>query len=128
MQITLFVLLIHVEVILVVFSLFQLFTPVKTRYLYCAFRMLRLAIWAAVLHISFYIYYRAFLLHPELINVKNEDDVAAVGCLYLNGIAFHLTYIVVFGLPNVLGDFDGMHVPHWPRCISHLYSYKELWK
>ena len=107
------------------FSL-QLKTPVKTSYHILAFRACRLVLWAGLMHISFYIHYRAFLIVPGLMN--KDDDVAFLGCLYLNGIRFYLIYVQVYGWPNVLGHFDGFSTPDWPRCISTIYSYAEMWK
>ena len=88
--------------------------------------MLRLIVWGLLLHATHYIFYATFLRNPQALTEK--DDVALGGCLYLNGIRFYLLYVQAYGWPNVWGSWDGFEMPEWPRCISHIFSYVEMWK
>ena len=104
----------------------QVFQPVRISAPSLGRRAVRLLFAAVLLHVSLYIFYPSFLRNPK--RVQPEDWLAFIGCLYLKGLGFYLVYLQKYGLSWILATYDGFQMPEWPVCISHVFSYVEMWR
>ncbi|KAK2175408.1 hypothetical protein NP493_734g02018 [Ridgeia piscesae] len=88
---------------------------------------LRVAFWILFIEITLhYFYFSALMSDPEVMDRLPRWALVGVG--YCCGQFFMVKYVVVFGLPKVMTEFDQIKSADRPKCISRIYLYSEMWK
>ena len=89
--------------------------------------LLRILFWAIVIEIILhYFYFSALMQHENL--MRTIPLWALAGVCYCQGQFFMLKYVVMFGFPRTIAQFDQLEVANKPKCISHIVFYSETWK
>ncbi|XP_053403137.1 protein-cysteine N-palmitoyltransferase HHAT-like [Mercenaria mercenaria] len=89
-----------------------------------------------LLRFCFWAMFHEFLLHFLYFNalqnntmvLKSVSRFTLMGIGYLHGQFFMVRYLVMFGLPGTIANFDYLNPPDGPKCISYIYLYSDMWK
>jgi len=88
---------------------------------------LRIAFWTLFIEITLhYFYFSALMSDPGVMNSLPRWALVGVG--YCCGQFFMVKYVVIFGLPKVMTEFDQIKLVDRPKCISRIYLYSDMWK
>lgn len=99
---------------------------IKQRVKRLILQLLRFAFWYIVVEIAlhfFYIHYIAMSVDLKSINI-----FALFGLGFIHGQFFNIKYIIQYGLPITLGEFEHIPMPNTPRCICRVHKYSDMWK
>ena len=74
-----------------------------------------------------YLYFSSISWYAEAIVSKfTYWEISGLG--YWLGQAFHIKYLVLYGIPGTLSRIDGIDAPHVPRCLAWITLYSQVWK
>ncbi|XP_059148277.1 protein-cysteine N-palmitoyltransferase HHAT-like isoform X2 [Physella acuta] len=91
------------------------------------FRVARLIFWALFLELQAHFLYLS-ALGENLDGVKQLSLPALLGMCYIQGQFFMVKYVLLYGMSGEFLRLDGVSPHPWPRCISWVYSYVDMWK
>ncbi|XP_017777846.1 PREDICTED: protein-cysteine N-palmitoyltransferase Rasp [Nicrophorus vespilloides] len=89
-----------------------------------------------LLRVLFWFIFTEYCLHYIYINaisyqvehIKTFQPWAIYGYGYAMGQFFHLKYVILYGLSTSFAEFEGVTVPHLPKCIGRIHLYSDMWK
>ena len=88
---------------------------------------MRMIFWAffneLILH---FLYFNA--LQHNLSVIQDMDLWTLAGIGYCQGQFFMTKYTVMFGFPSVVARISGIEPPSGPKCVTHIYTYSDMWK
>uniref|UniRef100_A0A1I8IKW8 Membrane bound O-acyl transferase family-domain-containing protein n=1 Tax=Macrostomum lignano TaxID=282301 RepID=A0A1I8IKW8_9PLAT len=87
----------------------------------------RTAMYFLVLHcgavcMGYFSQFGVWLFILSAMMLQNSDYSSA---LFQN---FMLVYVQLYGWPGLVSSIDGVELPHWPDCISRVYTYRQMWR
>ncbi|XP_041353207.1 protein-cysteine N-palmitoyltransferase HHAT-like [Gigantopelta aegis] len=87
----------------------------------------RVLFWAVFIEfILHYMYFNALMQNVHLL--KSISVWTLVGIGYSQGQFFMVKYLVMYGLPSQIARLDHIDPPKWPKCISYIIRYSDMWK
>uniref|UniRef100_A0A914HT95 Uncharacterized protein n=1 Tax=Globodera rostochiensis TaxID=31243 RepID=A0A914HT95_GLORO len=91
------------------------------------FKAVRVAFWWLICELSLYfLYFGIIALDTEFMAKLPKNEFVSIGMAM--GAFFHLKYVVIFGLPALFANLDGMQPPAGPICISRVALYSKIWR
>ncbi|XP_077341848.1 protein-cysteine N-palmitoyltransferase HHAT [Lithobates pipiens] len=89
--------------------------------------VLRLLLWWFLAELMIHLMYmHAMYTHYP---VLEEASYWTLGGLALAQVLFfYVKYLVLYGLPALLLQLDGLNPPALPRCVSSMYSFTGIWR
>uniref|UniRef100_A0A1I8I3H8 Protein-cysteine N-palmitoyltransferase HHAT-like protein n=1 Tax=Macrostomum lignano TaxID=282301 RepID=A0A1I8I3H8_9PLAT len=92
-----------------------------------AWRATRLLVWMLLLQVlHHFLPVGAFL--ESIRSYESVPYKRLVFSMYLHGQNFMLVYVQLYGWPGLVSSIDGVELPHWPDCISRVYTYRQMWR
>ncbi|PAA48305.1 hypothetical protein BOX15_Mlig018939g4 [Macrostomum lignano] len=92
-----------------------------------AWRATRLLVWMLLLQVlHHFLPVGAFL--ESIRSYESVPYKRLVFSMYLHGQSFMLVYVQLYGWPGLVSSIDGVELPHWPDCISRVYTYRQMWR
>ena len=73
-----------------------------------------------------FFYFNALQHNANVMNMVSLWTLAGIG--YWSGQFFMTKYTVIYGVPDLLCDIDGVTAPRGPNCIAYIYLYSHMWK
>ena len=89
--------------------------------------VVRISFWALFIEVILHYFYFNAMMHDRSL-LRRLPRWALVGVGYCHGQFFMVKYLVIFGIPAVLTQFDNIKSAERPKCISRIYLYSEMWK
>ncbi|CAG7836736.1 unnamed protein product [Allacma fusca] len=91
------------------------------------FKLGKILIWIIIIEIILhFLYFRPLALTiPALYEI---NWWALCGVVYWLGQFFQLKYVVMYGIPSAIVEFEGLPAPPSPKCIAYVHRYSVLWK
>lgn len=88
--------------------------------------VLRLTFWFFITELALHYLYAHTIVTS--MNLKEINTLAFFGVGYLLGQFFNNKYVIHYGVPIALGEFDGISMPNKPKCICRIHKYSDMWK
>lgn len=89
-------------------------------------QLARYFIWFLITDFALHFLYIHYIVMS--IPLKSLNIIALFGLGWLNGQFFNNKYIIQYGIPIAIGEFDGISMPSTPRCICRVHKYSDMWK
>ncbi|KAG5680132.1 hypothetical protein PVAND_009657 [Polypedilum vanderplanki] len=89
-------------------------------------KLLRFAFWYVVTEIGLHFFYIHYIAME--VDLKTLNIFALFGLGFLHGQFFNNKYIIQYGLPIALGEFEHIPMPNKPKCICRIHKYSDMWK
>lgn len=100
----------------------SLFERLKT----ISLHMIRFAFWFTVTEIGLHFFYIHYIVMSKSLQSLNIFAIFGLG--YINGQFFNNKYIIQYGIPIAIGEFDKIPMPKPPKCICRIHKYSDMWK
>ncbi|ELU12899.1 hypothetical protein CAPTEDRAFT_198699 [Capitella teleta] len=90
-------------------------------------RLLRIVIWWFVINIFLHLFHITALQKSHHV-MSRLRLWALAGVGFCQGQFFMQKYFIMFGLPSLIASLDDIIAPSFPKCISRIYLFSEMWK
>jgi hypothetical protein len=70
----------------------------------------------------FYVYHIAMS-----VDLKALNSFAMFGIGLIHGQFFNMKYVIQYGIPIALGEFEHVPMPNNPKCICRVHRYSDMW-
>jgi hypothetical protein len=89
-------------------------------------QLARYGFWFIVIEASLHFFY----IHSLTISIDAEslDNSTLAGLGFLKGMFFNIKYIIFYGIPIAIGEFESIPMPSAPKCICRIHKFSDMWK
>lgn len=100
--------------------------PLMDRTITLLLNLIRYSFWFFLTEFALHFFYMHTIVTS--VDLTTLSTLAFFGVGYLVGQFFNVKYIIHYGVPIAMGNFDGISMPNKPKCICRIHKYSDMWK
>lgn len=89
-------------------------------------QLLRYFVWFLITEIGLHYFYINYIIISKSLASLNIFSLFGLG--FLHGQYFNNKYIIQYGIPKAIGEFENIPMPNTPKCICRVHKYSDMWK
>ncbi|XP_067942781.1 protein-cysteine N-palmitoyltransferase HHAT-like [Watersipora subatra] len=86
-----------------------------------------LLLWWSLMEISLHYFYSSALQQEEYFLVS-ADNMTVFGLCFVQAALFNLKYLVLYGVPTLFAELDGISMPPRPCCFLIKHTASAIWR